>query len=367
MGDPDISPSQLKEWFNKDRYRSIADGLSEVAPAFDRNHFLKLTTVGLDERSLMERLRQTSIAFEASLSGSYRSKVGVLRRFAPRIDHGFVGIFLSNYVAQFGLDDPEFSLEALREFTRFGSAEFAVRLFLVRDQEKTLATMLRWTKDRDEHVRRLSSEGCRPRLPWGLRLQSLVRDPSPLSPIIETLKDDESLYVRKSVANNLNDITKDHPDWVLSRLNGWNLEAPNSSWIAKRACRTLIKRGHPKALELFGFGNKPDVKVSFDLSPQRLTLGAVLTLDMRVVSTARTPQRLVVDYAIHYIKANGGSFPKVFKWSELNLAPGEAVHLTKRQVIRDFTTRTHYEGRHVVAVQINGKKLAEGIFHLSSK
>lgn len=364
MSDSETPPFELKQWFNRERYRSIAKELSLLAPAFKTKHFLELTSKGLEDRSLMQRLRQTSVAIDAALPGSFRGKVEVLRELAPRIEHGFVAIFLSDFVAQYGLGDPKFSLNALREFTRFGSAEFAIRPFIVQDQKTTLATMLAWTRDRDEHVRRLASEGCRPRLPWGLRLQNLIRDPSPLAPILDALNCDEAIYVRKSVANNLNDITKDHPEWVLSRLMKWDLTAAGTGWIARHACRTLIKRGHPETLKLFGFHGDAAVKVRFKVSPQLVTLGNVLTFEASVASTARKRQRLAVDYVIHYVKANGRTSPKVFKWSELDLEPGESISLLKRQTIRDFTTRTHFSGRHAIELQVNGRRIAKTAFHL---
>jgi 3-methyladenine DNA glycosylase AlkC len=366
MADTESRSFNLKEWFNGKRYFAIANELSAVTPVFKRKRFLELTMEGLEQRSLMQRLRQTSVAIEASLPGAFRKKVDVLRELAPRIEHDFVAMFLCDFVAQYGLDDPKYSLNALRNFTRFGSAEFAVRPFLVRDQGATLATMLAWTQDRNEHVRRLASEGSRPRLPWGLRLQSLIRDPSPLAPILDALNCDEALYVRKSVANSLNDIAKDHPEWVLARLRSWNLSSVHTGWIAKRACRTLIKRGHPETLKLFGFASKAAVKARLKVTPLRLTLGGTLTLEASIVSTARKQQRLAVDYVIHYVKSNGSPSQKVFKWSELDLPPSGAVSLLKRQTIRDFTTRTHFPGRHIVELQINGRRMAEASFDLST-
>jgi 3-methyladenine DNA glycosylase AlkC len=262
------------------------------------------------------------------------------------------------------LEDFDYSLGALREFTVFGSAEFAVRSFLVADMERTLAVMHDWTGDRDENVRRLASEGSRPRLPWGLRLTALVRDPSPTAGILEALKDDESLYVRRSVANHLNDITKDHPGVVLDRLGGWDLQKPHLRWIAKHSCRTLIKRGHPKALKLFGFGRKADVTATLRAAPPRVILGDRLTLSATLTSTSPRPQRLAVDYVIHYVKAGGTTAEKVFKWTELDLPPHGTIELTKSQVIRDFTTRRHYPGKHSVELQVNGARLASSAFHL---
>jgi len=312
----------------------------------------------------MDRLRRTSVAVEESLTGSFRRKVSVLQELAPSVKHGFVGIFLSDFVGQFGLSMPEFSLGALRGFTRFGSAEFSIRPFIVQDLEKTLATMLRWTADADEHVRRLSSEGCRPRLPWGQRLHALVRDPAPLVPILHALKTDPSLYVRKSVANNLNDIARDHPDWMLAKLSGWDISHPHTSWIAKRAARTLIKKGHAPALTLFGFGRKAAVSTTLRATPARLNPGDTLSITAAITSLSKHPQRLAVDYVIHYVKAGGGTSPKVFKWRETEIPAGGSLTLTKRQTIRDFTTRRHFPGRHVVELQINGQRVAQTAFWL---
>lgn len=359
-------PAQLKDWFDEGRYRNLAALFQAAALKFDAKRFLSHTLPGLEERSLMQRLHQTSLALDSALPGSFRQKTAVLHTIAPQVGHEFVAIFLSDFVATFGLEDPGFSLESLRRFTRFGSAEFAVRPFLQRDLEGTLRVIKGWTADSCEHVRRLASEGSRPRLPWGLRLQALVIDPSPTAPILEALRDDPSLYVRKSVANHLNDVTKDHPEWVLDRLEAWRLEASaERRWIAKHACRTLIKRGHARALSLFGFGAKPAVQVGLAVKPARLCLGESLSLSARLVSTTNRTQRLAIDYVVHYVRAGGATSAKVFKWSEVELPAGGEVTLVKKQTLRDFTTRRHYPGRHRVELQVNGHRLAEAAFDLS--
>ena len=358
-------PAQLKDWFDEKRYQSIAGELAALSKPFRKKVFLQSVLEGLEERTLMQRLHQCAAAVDAALPGSFREKVEVLHSLAPKIEHGFVAIFLSDFVASFGLHDFDFSLDALREFTKHGSAEFAVRPFLIADQKRALKTMQRWAEAECEHVRRLASEGSRPRLPWGMRLPSLVADPSPSAAILEALKGDEALYVRKSVANHLNDITKDHPDWVVQRLEGWNLRDERQSWIAKHACRTLIKRGHPRALQLFGFAEGADVDATLTASPRSLSLGQRLGISATVTSTSRKPQRLVIDYVIHYVKASGGSAAKVFKWTETELKGGEKLELSKTQVIRDFTTRKHYSGNHQVELQINGQRVASAAFDLS--
>lgn len=355
----------FKHWFNAARYRRIADELSALSPGFNRRKFLALTLEGLEERALMDRLRQTARAYQAALPGAYRDKLDVLRAFAPKVDHAFVAISVGDFVAREGLHDPAHSLEALREITRYGSSEFAVRPFLQCDLHGTLDVMETWAHDSDEHVRRLASEGSRPRLPWGLRLKELVQDPRPTGPILEALKRDPALYVRKSVANHLNDIAKDHPGAVLDRVEGWDRSAPETDWIARHALRTLIKRGEPRALAVMGVAAKTAIEVkAFSVSPRRVALGGKIELRAEVVSTSRRPQTLVVDYVIHYVKASGGTSPKVFKWSVVSLGPGERVVWVKRQQIRDFTTRRHYAGSHRVELQINGARPASDHFVL---
>ncbi len=284
---------------------------------------------------------------------------------APRFGEGFTALVLPDFVGCYGLDHFDLSLDALQFFTRFGSSEFAIREYLRRDLKRTLKVMKRWSRDENEHVRRLASEGSRPRLPWSFRLEALVTDPSPAASILENLRADPSLYVRKSVANHLNDISKDHPDWMLAKLKSWDLAHPHTQWIAKRAARTLIKAGHQPALHLFNFGGKPAVKLTdFKVTPARLKLGQALEFSFSLTSTTRKAQSLAVDYVIHYVKASGDTSPKVFKLRELTLAAGETQDIRKRQTIRNFTTRKHHAGRHRVEIQINGRILAQGQFVL---
>jgi 3-methyladenine DNA glycosylase AlkC len=362
--DDEPLPAQLKDWFDEKRYRFIAGELATISTKFDERRFLKQTLTGLAERSLMQRLHECAVAAEAALPGTFQQKVSVLQTLAPRMEHAFVAIFLSDFVATFGLDEFDFSMEALRFFTSYGSAEFAVRAFLQSDLSRALKIMRSWATDENEHVRRLASEGSRPRLPWGLKLKELVRDPEPCAGILEALKDDASLYVRRSVANHLNDITKDHPEWVLHRLSAWDLAQEHLLWIARHACRTLIKRGDPQALRLFGFGQKAAVSVGLTLSVTEIQLGDRLQMVAAITSAASQPQRLAIDYIVHYVKARGAAFEKVFKWTELELAAQQTVVLSKTQIIRDFSTRKHHAGHHRIELQINGERLATAGFDL---
>ncbi len=362
---PDEAAPALKEMFNAAQFRRIADLLADVHPGFDRKRFITVATAGLDELTLIQRVRRATEASAATLPKDFVEAVAVLKRIAPQIQSGFVGIFPPDFVGQHGHQHFDASMDALKFLTPFSSAEFAIREFLKRDFGRTLAVMKHWSLDGNEHVRRLASEGSRPRLPWSFRLDAVIRDPSLTQPILENLKADPSLYVRKSVANHLNDISKDHPEVMLDRLNRWDLKNPSSAWIARHASRSLIKAGHPRSFRLFGFTAKPAVKISgFAITPAKLKLGGVLTFSFTLKSTAKKPQKLAIDYIIHYRKKSGRLSPKVFKLKETTLAAGASIAISKRQRITNFTTRVHHAGRHEVEVMINGHVVAKKGFDL---
>jgi 3-methyladenine DNA glycosylase AlkC len=225
--------------------------------------------------------------------------------------------------------------------------------------------MCDWAEDENEHVRRLASEGSRPRLPWSFQLKNLVADPSPTGPILERLKADPSLYVRKSVANHLNDIGKDHPELLVERVSAWDLADRHTAWIVKRALRTLIKRGDSRALALIGTTGKAEIRVEvFAVEPARIKLGERITARAKLRSTSNTAQRLVIDYAVHYHKKNGIS-RKVFKLKETELPPGRECELAISQTVKDFTTRKHNAGFHRVELVVNGDVVAETGFDLA--
>lgn len=355
----------LKEIFNRARISHVGEQLKAVSAGFDVPRFVSLATQDLDGLSIMQRLRQISESLRQVLPPDFREAAGLLREAAPRLDHAFAAMSFSEFMALYGLDDPEASLPALADLTRHGSSEFAIRPFLKQDLAGTLAVMTTWAADPNEHVRRLASEGCRPRLPWSFRLEALVADPSPAAPILEALKADPSPYVRKSVANHLNDIAKDHPEWVLDRLSGWDLENPHTAWIARHALRTLVKAGDRRALAILGAGEPARAEVrDLAVTPQAVKLGQSITLSFVIASTADRPQKLLVDYAIHYVKKSGAASRKVFKLKTLVLPAGDVERLGRRQEIRDFSTRVHYPGRHEVEVLVNGQTLGRTWFDI---
>ena len=212
-----------------------------------------------------------------------------------------------------------------------------------------------WAEDDDHHVRRLASEGSRPRLPWSFRLTRLVADPGPAIPILERLKADPELYVRTSVANHLNDIGKDHPERMLDLVSAWDRSDPATAWIVRHACRSLIKAGHPRALALHGFGEKPAVDLrALAVTPRPVPWQGVANLSFSLASFGNVPQRLAIDYVVHFVKANGATAPKVFKLRVVELAPGDVLPVATRRSFEERTTRRHYPGRHRIDIQING-------------
>ncbi|WP_244123181.1 DNA alkylation repair protein [Burkholderia gladioli] len=363
------SPVLLKDSMGERQFRSLLSTLKLIERSFDTRRFLAVALDGLDELSLMARVRRASLAIEAgaqALPGGYDTVLTLLAEAAPHLGGGFLSLVAPDYVGQFGRHDFDRSMAALAFFTRFGSSEFGVREFLRDDPRRALATLRDWSRHEDQAVRRLASEGSRPRLPWSFRLREIEADPALAAPILDNLRADPSDYVRRSVANHLNDITKLHPDWVLERAAAWGGADAGTRWIVRHALRTLVKRGDARALALLGASGAARIEaVPFAVTPARIELGETVTLAAELVSTAQDVQRLVVDYRIGYVKKNGSTAHKVFKLRELTLAPGQRIDIVRSQRIRDFTTRTHYAGRHGVELIVNGAVVAQAHFDLA--
>jgi 3-methyladenine DNA glycosylase AlkC len=272
---------------------------------------------------------------------------------------------MTEIVAARGLDDFDYAMGVLAEMTKRFTSEFAVRPFLIADPERGVEIARKWAEDDNYNVRRFASEGTRPRLPWGLRLQSFVQDPQPLLPLLTQLRDDPSEYVRRSVANSLNDIAKDHPDLIAEIAADWLKEAPkNRVRLVKHACRTLIKAGHAPTLAALGYGLAEVDVFPITLAAPVVNMGGHLEFSATVTSKAKTTQPLIIDYVIHHRKANGRTTPKTFKWKVMELGTGKSATLSKRHAIKPIATRVYYAGQHAVEVQINGQSYAEAKFEL---
>jgi 3-methyladenine DNA glycosylase AlkC len=258
-------------------------------------------------------------------------------------------------------------MRAQHALTQRFTAEFSIRPFLMQHEAATLMRLRQWTQDPSEHVRRLVSEGTRPRLPWAPRLPAFQKDPTPVLALLELLKDDPALYVRRSVANNLNDIGKDHPEVLTGTTYQWLQNASEErQWIVRHALRTAIKRGEPGALAVLGFGAQADVAVrGAQITPTRAAIGEKVVLAFEVVNRSAAQQRVLVDFRIHYTKANGSTAAKVFKLKTLELQAGESARLQKTVSLAQMSTRTHYPGRHQVDALLNGHAEPLGHFDLN--
>ncbi len=375
----------FKNLLNPALVKSAAKRLQTVDPSFDRKAFEKLALNKLESLEMKARVLHIAQALQATmphgtatefaracdvLEASLAPPVPVHGISAARSDvsQGLVGWIvwpLGEFVATAGLAHPTRALKALHALTQRLTAEFSVRPFIVEHPKLAFETLLRWSQDPSPHVRRLASEGSRPRLPWGLRLQSLVQDPSPTLPILAALQDDPSDYVRRSVANHLNDIAKDHPEVVVAWVQQ-HLRDASSERLAllKHASRSLVKDGHAPMLALWGAGQSFEGHVKLALSTRKVAVGDSLELLVSLHSTATSTQKLLIDYAVHHVKANGSTSPKVFKGWTVMLEPGARLTVRKAHSLKAVTTRRYHAGMHRLHLQVNGQVLGEQGFEL---
>jgi 3-methyladenine DNA glycosylase AlkC len=349
----------FKDEMSPDRVRALGVELKRAWPSFAEESFAAEACDGLESLELMARLRQVAAVLARHLPGDFAAAVGVLdAALASPTFTSWITLPCGLCVAEAGIDEPEIALPLLARLSPRCSSEWAVRPFIERDPDIAMKHILTWAGDADEHVRRLASETTRPRLPWASRLAQFVRDPSPVVALLELLRDDPSEYVRRSVANNLNDISKDHPDVALGVARRW-LESgsTHADDVVRRGLRSLVKGGDPEALALLGFDAGAPVRLeSLTVSPRRVPVGGAVTMELTLRADGeRVP--VVVDYLVHHAGARGPRDAKVFKLTTRILRPGEPVTIRRRHVFREVTVRRLYPGLHRVEVQVNGRVL----------
>lgn len=360
---------KIKDLYNEQSVAALATAIQKEYPGFDAGVFsVRVFDEGWEARELKARMRHITTVLHDFLPADYRAALDILCQVFPACsDSGIVKMAFPDYVEVYGLDDWAASIPALEQFTQEMSAEFAIRPFIVRYPERTMAQMLEWARHENANVRRLSSEGCRPLLPWGIRLSTLQADPSPILPILEQLKNDKSESVRRSVANNLNDISKDNPDMVLDVLRRWQADGTEQArWISSHALRTLLKQGHPEALELLGYPRDPEIAVrNLAVEPEAISIGDAITLSFDVESLSDEPMNLMIDYVVYHMKANGKLSHKVFKLRKKEIQAGEVLYITKKHSFKPVTTRKYYPGEHAIEPKINGKLFGQVSFELN--
>lgn len=356
---------KLKDMFlTSTSLNKMADTLQKYYPKFDKKKFLSLIYDNAwESRELKEKMRHTTECLHKILPKSYKEALDILIQAAPYIK-GFEAMTLPDYAALYGMHDWDLSLSALYQFTKYSTSELAIRPFLAKDPERVMVHMHKWAKHKNPKVRRLASEGCRPRLPWAMALPHFKKDPGLILPILEKLKNDKSESVRRSVANNLNDISKDNPDIVLDVCERWYGQNKDTDKVVKHACRGLLKAGNKKALRLFGYSDPDDLEIeNLKLNNKKINIGENLRFSFELKVKAKKNTNIRLEYGIYFVKASGKLSKKIFKITEGGFDPGKHT-ISRKQSFEDMSTRKHYPGQHQISIIVNGIEAVQTSFDL---
>jgi 3-methyladenine DNA glycosylase AlkC len=367
-------PFLLKNMFSPAFFEELETIIKKVLPEFDAPAFReKIFDRQWEERELKDRMKHTAFVLRDFLPEHFPEAVKVIVKIAQLKmreelgKDGFAYMFLPTFVEYFGLDHYEVSIEAMTEVTKLMSCEFAVRPFFLKYPEQMLGQTKAWANHSDFKVRRLASEGCRPRLPWGKGVPFLKEQPELIIPILDQLKDDPAEWVRRSVANNLNDISKDHPERVIALAEQWKGRSKEVDWVVKHACRTLLKQGHTRAMRLFGFGSIEDIEiVNFQLDRSEAKIGEELYFSFDVHNRSDQPLKVRLEYGVYFKKANGSLSRKVFQISEKEYPAKTSASIRKKQHFKIITTRKYYTGTHELGIIVNGQEVEKRPFELIS-
>lgn len=356
-------PEPLKNMLSRPEVEFLADCLQIVHAGFDRVNFVAVADE-LESLELKARINAIADQLAVSLPDDYPTALGMVVGVSASVS-GFVAWPLCSFVERHGLDHPDESLAAMETLTQVMSCEFAIRPFLDRYLERTMEAVHGWTGHEIDTVRRLASEGTRPSLPWGPRVAALTADPTIGLDVLERLRHDSSEDVRRSVANHLNDVAKAHPDLVVATTKRWSEDEQVDRAMIRHALRTLIKQGNPGAMAVLGFTTEAKVKIrNFSVSPGIISLGESIELAATLCSESDLNQRLVVDFAIHHPTAQGKVSTKVFKWTTVDLAPGDDIELRKSRKIATASTRKYTAGEHEVELLVAGQRVSRATFQL---
>ncbi|MCO1604340.1 DNA alkylation repair protein [Desulfosporosinus nitroreducens] len=362
----------LKDIYTAEFLHGFSAKVHTAYKDFDSEQFVvSVLTHPWDELPLKARMHKIAEILGEYLPKRFEDALRILFSIDESCN-GFPYLFFPDFAATYGQQEEywELSMNSLERFTQRSSSEFAIRPFLLREPERVMEYMLRWSLHPNEHVRRFSSEGCRPRLPWGIGLPIFKKDPSPVFKVLERLKADPSLYVRKSVANNLNDIAKDNPDAVLRTAQRWIGHNPDTDWILRRGCRTLIRKANPEAMTLFGYTDfseeKPLFKnASLSVKPDGLQIGDSCKLHYSLDIVGNAPAHIRLEYGIDFIKSNGKPSLKLFLLSDKTVSGGAHLSGTRLHSFAELTTRRHYPGVHRIALLLNGQEIAQTMLNIT--
>lgn len=363
--------SALKDIYSPEFYDSLSDVLLKTVPSFNKQKFLeKIFDESFKTMELKERMRHTTRVLHQFMPADFGQAVKIIEKTIAEVrktggkEGGLAYIFLPDYIEMYGLKDYKNSVKALEFTTQFITCEYGIRPFIIHYFEPMMAQMLLWSKNQNQHVRRLATEGCRPRLPWAMTLPELKKNPEKILPILENLKNDSSEYVRRSVANNLNDIAKDHPNVVLEIASKWKNNTKETDAIIKHGCRTLLKQGHPEILSHYGLDSEKITVSEFKIETPQVQVPEALQFSFKIENNYDIQKTVRLEYGIFYNKANGQLSKKVFKISEKVYQPKQKDLVIKRQSFKLITTKVFYSGLHKVSVIVNGEEKIIGEFQL---
>ena len=364
----------LKYYFGKELARELSGRICEVHPKFPVKEFIRRVAAEVEGLELKARVAAITRTLHDLLPENYQESLDILcDSLGPELgedqgmfNEGYYLMPVAHFVEIYGLEEFGPSMAAIEEITKRHTGEYAIRPFLSRSPKRTMKVIHKWARDPSPHVRRLASEGIRPRLPWATRIESLIEDPKPILEVLDVLKDDPSAFVRKSVANNLNDICKDHPKLVLELVEKWMQgESERTAWIVRHGLRNLIKNGDPAAMELLGFRPGLAVRVRLRLASFEVRAGSTLEFEVSLLNEEPHEEQVIVDYVIDFVRPGGRASSKVFKLKTLAIAAGERIQLEKKHSFRLVKTRL-YAGKHRLSIQVNGRIVRHKDFQLAT-
>lgn len=362
----------LKDIYNNLFFDDFSDCLKEVIPYFDKKTFLSSIFIeSWHELELKQRMYHIAYVLSKYLPEDFQKSANYIEHLIKILNQrGYEEksvefMFIPSFIEVYGIKDYKTSIRLIEIVTQFTSCEFAVRPFIIKYPDEMIKQMYAWSQHKSHKVRRLSSEGCRPRLPWAITIPFLKKDPVPILLILEKLKNDNSQYVRRSVANNLNDISKDHPEIVIQIAKKWKGTSKEIDSLIKHACRTLLKQGNQELMELFGFGKINKIKLSnFKINTPNVKIGEYLDFSFDLTNSSNSTFKTRMEYGLYYRKHNGQQSKKVFKISEREISPKTTISIKRKQSFEVLTTRRFYVGKHMLSIIINGIELDQQDFQL---
>ncbi len=356
----------FKDNISRPAVERLGAAVGGEVPGFEAGAFADDAVADLEPLELKARIAAVAAALDRALPGPFADA-------APRVATAVRAAGLTawdawpalTWVEQAGLGDPEVALDALAAMTASASAEFAIRPFIAMHPDATWARLAEWARAPDEHLRRLASEGTRPRLPWGGKVAALQADPGPGIALLDVLRDDPEEYVRRSVANHLNDVARDDPDLALATAARWSgAGGKHVDAVVRHALRGLVKRGDPRALALIGADVHAPVDAVLTLGAAEATIGGSMPFTAELTGRGDASATVVLDYAVAYARPSGRTGRKVFKITTLELEPGTPVTVERRLSLADRSIRTHHPGEHRIELLVNGRAAAAATFEL---